>query len=201
MFNNHTHLSENTRNNYNSQYRTLLKNVDDLTNVDEIIKFVETLNSSSSKRMKVIVMINILKDTDVEGSNKLRDYLLELNDQRKKTAFVPKTTLRELQKIVSNIDDPEDKLLLSLYVNHPPVRGDYFNVTFDSNDFNYYDNGSIFFGKLQKVDQDEELIIELTDEEMDIVDELSIDGRKNLFNSTSANQFTIKLQAVSKSKF
>ena len=194
-------LSENTIKNYKSQFKSLhnaLSINDDLeylNDQDEIIEYIKSLKGLSTKRSRISVIILILKLFDIEH-DKLSKFVKSLGFERKE--FKPEFTLNQIKLMIQNIENVEDKLLLRLFTNYSPLRGDYATIKVkDYNNFvdNYYQDGHIIFNNLVKVNNNRVMILD--QEDINLVEQLIKDGRSNLFDVDTLNAFTKKLQRVS----
>jgi len=128
---------------------------------------VKSTDSMTTRRNRISYIIEFLKlvvgnlDTNGEASDLLSDYTLlskpilqaafeKQNDNSLKNdpnadKYIP---LAELKKKWTAIPDNHDKLLLSLYINDPPQRNQYYdvNVIHDKKDIDW-DRNNIFIGK------------------------------------------------------
>ena len=143
-------LAFTTKKNYKSHINVMYKDFDNsLDFIDKpkkIIEYLNNLNSMSTKRGKATTLLTIFREAglvDIDTITQLRKYVdEELNKKFIKKEFNPEITLQEVQEIVSNIEDRRDRLILDLYVNYPPLRGDFFSVKLDNYSVtdNYYDS-------------------------------------------------------------
>jgi hypothetical protein len=137
---NNLELATNTKSNLRAVLNKLKKNK--LSNSNEIYEYLMNIKKDTKEGTYYSYVNSVLSLMTKEiiprpnEYDKLKDYLKELKLViQKNTSAVPSDkqndnyiSLEELQSKVKSIDNPSDRLLVSLYVEIPPVRLDYANV-------------------------------------------------------------------------
>lgn len=208
-FINNLKLSDNTKKNYISNFKTIHKvlsvngSLDYLDDVDVLLHYLITLPSVSSKRTKASVISRILQSDKNRYSiqiKELRGYIMVLNKNETVNSFKPELPLKEIKKKVNGIeDDDKAKLLLMLVTNHPVLRGDYNTIklkNINENTDNYYDGIRLVFNKLLKVDNDIRPI-KLNTKEKKLINQIKKDGDEYLFGFNTEHGFNKYLRRIS----
>lgn len=136
-----------------------------LRNTGDIVrKVVKSTDSATTRRNRISYIIEFLKlagKNNEEARELLEDYTLlsqpilkeafahqnnnRLKDDPRRDRYLPLADLKQKWK---NIPDNHDKLLLSLYINDPPQRNQYYdaNIIHDKKDIDWNRN-NILIGK------------------------------------------------------